>query len=75
MGNRKSVTINLEVGQEILVGRFRNSKAKITKIEVEKDGSIVLGTTQGTRKALTFRLIPEDFDSGRSSSNPADKYR
>ena len=75
MGNRKSVTINLEVGQEILVGRFRNSKAKITKIEVEKDGSIVLGTTQGTRKALTFRLIPEDFDSGLSSSNPADKYR
>ena len=69
----KSVTINLEVGQEILVGKFRNSKAKITKIEMEKDGSIVLGTTQGTRKALTFRLVPEEFDSGRG--NPADKYR
>lgn len=73
MSSMKSVTINLEVGQEILVGKFRNSKAKITKIEVEKDGSIVLGTTQGTRKALTFRIIPEEFDSERKPA--ADKYR
>lgn len=73
MSSTKSVTINLEVGQEILVGKFRNSRAKITKIEIEKDGSVVLGTTQGTRKALTFRLIPEEFEDSRKPA--ADKYR
>jgi len=69
----KIINITLEVGQEILVGKFRNSKARITKIEVEKDGTITLGTTQGTRKALTFKLIPEEFEDDRG--NPADKYR
>lgn len=69
----KSISINLEVGQEILVGKFRNSKARITKIELEKDGSITLGTTQGPRNALTFKLVPEEFDDSRG--NPADKYR
>ena len=68
----KQVSIHLEVGQEILVGKFRNSRAKITKIEVASSGDVVIKTTKGERNALTFKLIPEEFEDGR---NPADKYR
>jgi len=32
----------------------------------------VLKTTKGERNALTFKLVSEEFESGR---NPADKYR
>jgi len=70
----KSVSITLEVGQEILVGKFRNSRAKITKIEVAKSGDVVLKTTKGERNALTFKMVPEEFDSG-SRKPAADKYR
>jgi hypothetical protein len=70
----KSVSITLEVGQEILVGKFRNSRAKITKIEVAKSGDVVLKTTKGERNALTFKLVSEEFDSG-SRKPAADKYR
>lgn len=70
----KSVSITLEVGQEILVGKFRNSRAKITKIEVAKSGDVVLKTTKGERNALTFKMVPEEFDGG-SRKPAADKYR
>ena len=69
----KQVSIHLEVGQEILVGKFRNSRAKITKIEVASSGDVVLKTTKGERNALTFKLVPEEFEDNRR--NPADKYR
>lgn len=68
----KSVNIQLNVGDEILVGKFRNSRAKITKIEVAKSGDVLLKTTKGERMALTFRKVDEHFKSDR---NPADKYR
>lgn len=68
----RSVSINLELGQEIYVGP-ENEPAKITKIEYhEKSGEVTINTTKGPRKALTFRLGPnyaEDF------VKPADKYR
>ena len=68
----KSVSITLAVGQEILVGKFRNSRARITKIAVASSGDVVLKTTKGERNALTFKIVPEEFDSDRK--NPADKY-
>lgn len=68
----KQVSLNLEVGQEILVGP-NNDRAKITKIEFhEKTGEVVLNTTRGSRKALTFRLCEQE---GEHYENPADKYR
>ena len=55
----KNISLNLEVGQEILVGKH-NDKAKITKIEFHpKSGEVSINTTKGPRKALTFRLCPE----------------
>ena len=54
-----NLNVNLEVGQEILVGK-NNDKAKITKIEFHpKSGEVSINTTKGPRKALTFRLCPE----------------
>ena len=68
----KSVNIQINVGDEILVGKFRNSRATITKIEVATSGDVVLKTTKGERNALTYRRVSEYFDDGRK---PADKYR
>jgi hypothetical protein len=49
-----------------------NEPAEITKIEFhEKSGEVNINTTKGPRKALTFKLAPEDDDY----ENPADRYR
>jgi hypothetical protein len=67
----RNLAINLELGQEILVGP-NDKPATITKIEFHpKSGEICINTTEGPRKALTFKLVPQ-FDS---CENPADKYR
>jgi hypothetical protein len=68
--NLKHIQINLSLGQEILVGQ-KQEKAKITKIEhFEKSGDVVINTTRGPRKALTFKLLPETV-----MEHPADRYR
>jgi len=73
MSTLRNINLNLELGQEILVGK-NNDRAKITKIEFnEKSGEVSLHTTKGPRKALTFRLC-HDTNSG-AYSNPADRYR
>ena len=59
----KNISLYLEVGQQILVGK-NNDKAKITKIEFHpKKGEVSINTTKGPRKALTFRLLPEEMYS------------
>jgi len=73
MSNLKKVSLELEIGQEILVGN-NNERAKIAKIEYhDRTGEININTTKGPRKVLTFRLA-EDRYSG-ACANPADKYR
>lgn len=70
--NLKHVSLNLEVGQEILVGN-NDKRAKITKIEFhEKSGELVINTTEGPRKALNFKLCEQ---TEPKYDNPADKYR
>jgi hypothetical protein len=69
----KNINLNLEVGQEILVGN-NNNRAKITKIEFhEKSGEVNINTTRGPRKALTFKLCEQS--NREVNGNPADKYR
>lgn len=69
----RSIDLSLEIGQEILVGKSKKP-AKITKIEFfEKSGEIVIGTTEGTRQALTFSLSPKLMSEDYSCA--ADKYR
>ena len=75
MSNLKNLNLNLELGQTILVGQ-NNQPATITKIEYhEKSGEVVLGTTQGTRKALTFSLSQNNDSLDHSEECIADKYR
>ena len=71
MSTLRNISLNLELGQTILVGP-RREPAQITKIEYfDKTGEIVLNTTRGSRKALTFALTePEEH-----SANAADRYR
>lgn len=68
----KQISLNLELGQEILVGP-NNDRAKITKIEFhEKSGELEINTTRGPRKVLTFKLCEQ---SNQHYENPADRYR
>ena len=70
----RNINLNLDLGQEILVGK-NGERAKITKIEFhEKTGEVSLNTTRGPRKAFTFRLCHDLTNSG-VYTNPADRYR
>ena len=56
MSTLRNININLELGQDILVGQ-NDERATITKIEFhEKTGEININTTKGPRKALSFKL-------------------
>jgi hypothetical protein len=56
MSKLNKITVDLELGQTILVGK-NNEPATITKIEYfDRTGEISLGTTKGKRSAFTFRL-------------------
>ena len=71
MSTLKRLTLDLELGQQILVGQS-NKPATITKIEYhERTGEITINTTRGPRKALTFRLMPDI----NNTDDPAEKYR
>lgn len=71
MSTLRNISLNLELGQEILVGP-NNDRARITKIEFhEKSGEININTTRGPRKALTFKLCEQE----EHYENAADKYR
>jgi len=69
----RTISLNLELGQTILVGP-NDTPAEITKIEFhEKSGEVTLNTTKGPRKALTFKLCQQS--SPTELIDPADKYR
>lgn len=71
MSTLKRISLELELGQTILVGPNR-TPAEITKIEYHpKTGEITLNTTRGPRKALTFGLV----ESEKEYLCPADRYR
>ena len=62
MSTYNKLTIELQVGQRILVGKSR-TPAEITKIEYHaRSGDIELKTTRGTRKALTFSICDAQVD-------------
>lgn len=72
MSTLRNITVNFELGQTILVGPKRKP-ATITKIEYhDRSGEIVLNTTEGTRRALTFALCEEH---SQELEKPADRYR
>jgi len=72
MSTLRNISLNLELGQTILVGKNKEP-AEITKIEFHPNsGEINLNTTKGPRKALTFCLVDAEENN---YDNPADRYR
>jgi hypothetical protein len=72
MSTLNRITVDIELGQTILVGP-NNQPAQITKIEFHpKSGEISLNTTRGPRNALTFKLMN---GGDQEFSKPADRYR
>jgi hypothetical protein len=72
MSTLRKLSLDLELGQTILVGQ-NNQPATITKIEYhENSGEISINTTRGPRKALTFKLAPSAYEA---EDDPAEKYR
>ena len=60
MSKLETITIELKVGDEILIGKSR-TPATITKIEYHsRSGDIELRTTKGARRALTFSMPQRD---------------
>jgi hypothetical protein len=73
MSTLRNINVNLELGQQILVGP-NFDRATITKIEFhDKTGEITLNTTKGPRKMLTFCLCEQEDEV--YLDNPADRYR
>ena len=58
----KKVSITLEVGDKIDLGRFRNVRAEIIDIKKDQYGQTVIVTSKGDKKALTFWLVKLDDD-------------
>ncbi len=52
----RSLTLKINVGDTIEVGRFRNVATKITDIKKDENGQPVVVTSSGSRKMLSFRL-------------------
>jgi hypothetical protein len=59
MSTLTRLTIELNIGDTILIGKNREPTT-ITKIEYhERSGEVKIGTTRGPRSALTFALTTE----------------
>ena len=52
----KELTVKLKVGDEILVGRFRNVVAEIKDISIDINGQPVIHTSKGKKNVLGFRV-------------------
>ena len=60
----KKFTIELNVGDKIDLGRFKNVRSEIKDIKLDDHGQPVIITSKGEKKALTFRLVK--LDEGKS---------
>jgi len=61
----KKFTVEIKVGDEIQVGRFRNVATKIKSIELDEHGQPVLVTSKGKKKLFTCRVQKLDPDTGK----------
>jgi hypothetical protein len=52
----KSFKLEINVGDTVEVGRFRNVIAKIKDIQIDENGQPVIITNKGTKKLLSCRL-------------------
>ena len=52
----KKYTVEIQVGDIIEVGRFRNVQTKIKSIEIDEHGQPVVLTSKGRKKLFSCRL-------------------
>ena len=52
----KKYTVEIQVGDSIEVGRFRNVQTKIKSIEIDEHGQPVVLTSKGRKKLFSCRL-------------------
>ena len=52
----KKFTVDIKVGDEVLVGRFRNVSAKIKDITIDEKGQPVIVTSKGPKNLFSCRL-------------------
>ena len=55
---------NIEIGDEILVGKFKNRKATVTGFDIDDNNQPVLKTTKGDQKLFKPRLV-KLLDNGK----------
>jgi|TARA_B110000908_G_scaffold157014_1_gene196750 hypothetical protein len=48
---------DIEIGDEILVGKFKNRKATVTGFDVDENNQPVLKTTKGDQKLFKPRIV------------------
>jgi hypothetical protein len=53
----KSYKIEINAGDSVEVGRFRNVQTKIKSIEVDENGQPVIITSKGRKKLFSCRLV------------------
>ena len=53
----KEYKLNIRVGDDIEIVRFRNVIAKVKAIELDKHGQPVIITNKGSKKLLSCRLV------------------
>ena len=60
----KKITVEIKVGDEVQVGRFRNVSAKIKDIQIDAKGQPVIVTSKGPKNLFSCRLAKLDPDTG-----------
>ena len=67
----KKFTVDIKVGDEVLVGRFRNVSAKIKDITVDEKGQPVIVTSKGPKNLFSCRLTKLDPDTCLLYTSPS----
>jgi len=53
----KKYTVDIQVGDLVSVGRFRNVETPIKGIEIDENGQPVILTSKGKKKLFSCRLV------------------
>lgn len=53
---KEAIELPIEIGDEILVGRFKNKREKVKTITYDEYGTPIING----RKALTFRMVKKE---------------
>jgi|TARA_B100000902_G_scaffold84530_1_gene89006 hypothetical protein len=61
----KKFVVEINVGDEVMVGKFRNVTTKIKDISLDNKGQPVITTSKGPKNLFSCRLSKLDPDTGK----------